>query len=49
MNELHAAYVASIGGEGNLPWDELLPSGNEHGGGAPEAEEEQAAPEVDGS
>ena len=49
VNELCAIYVASIGSEGNLPWDELLPSGNERGGGAAGAEEEQAAPEEDGS
>ena len=49
VNELYAVYVASIGGKGNLPLDELLLSGNERGGGAAEAEEEQAAPEEDGS
>ena len=49
VNELYAAYVASIGGEGNLPWDELLPSGNERGGGAAQAEEEQTAAEEHGS
>ena len=49
VNELYAVYVASIGGKGNLPWDELLLSGNERGGGAAEAEEEQAALEEDGS
>ena len=49
VNELYAAYVASIGAEGNLPWDELLPSGNERGGGAAQAEEEQTAAEEHGS
>ena len=49
INNLYASYVALIGGEGNLPWGELLPSGNERGGGAADAEKEQAAPKEDGS
>jgi len=47
VNDLYAAYLQSIDGEGNLPWDELLPPGNERDGDAAGAEEEQGAIEME--